>query len=96
MASLLRVFSLFALLLGLVLSTPAKAQDAPPAQWGGTWDTLWRDGGARLNLDQSGALITGTYPLYEGRVEAVAVGRELRGRWIEDGRTGMFVFRAVA
>lgn len=92
MASLLRVFSLFALLLGLVLSTPAKAQDAPPAQWGGTWDTLWRDGGARLNLDQSGALITGTYPLYEGRVEAVAVGRELRGRWIEEDRSGAFVF----
>lgn len=32
------------------------------------------------------------YPLYAGRVEAEAVGRELRGRWIEDGRTGMFVF----
>jgi len=49
-----------------------------------------------LILEQEGATVTGTYPLYAGPVEAKAVGRELRGRWIEDGRTGMFVFRAVA
>lgn len=70
----------------------ARAQEGPPADWSGTWDTLWRDGGARLILEQDGRTVTGSYPLYSGRIEAQAVGRTLRGRWIEDGRSGNFVF----
>ena len=70
----------------------AHAQEGPSADWSGTWDTLWRDGGARLILEQDGRTVTGSYPLYSGRIEAQAVGRTLRGRWIEDGRSGNFVF----
>jgi MscS family membrane protein len=70
----------------------ARAQEGPPADWSGTWDTRWRDGGSRLILQQDGRTVTGSYPLYSGRIEARAVGRTLRGRWIEDGRSGNFVF----
>lgn len=84
--------ALVAWLCTAVLGTAAVAQQDPAADWTGTWETRWRDGGATLILQQDGATITGTYPLYEGRIEATAVGRELRGRWIEPGRTGTFVF----
>lgn len=87
---------LIALLTGCtfiaILIAPAAAQDGIKAEWDGNWDTRWRDGGAQLLLEQTGSIVTGVYPLYSGRVEAVAVGRELRGRWIEEGRTGTFVF----
>ncbi len=70
----------------------ARAQEGPPADWSGTWDTRWHDGGSRLILEQDDGTVTGSYPLYSGRIEAQAVGRTLRGRWIEDGRSGNFVF----
>src|SRR4051812_36874213 len=60
--------------------------------WGGSWDTRWRDGGARLDLVQEGERVTGRYPLYDGRIEATARGRRLDGRWIEGARSGAFVF----
>jgi MscS family membrane protein len=79
-----------AVLLSLFLGTLARAQDT--ADWSGAWDSLWRDGGARLLLEQNGTRVTGVYPLYNGRIEAEAVGRELRGRWIERSASGEFVF----
>lgn len=61
------------------------------ADWSGVWETLWRDGGARMILQQEGTRVAGTYPLYGGRIEAEASGRELRGRWIEESTSGDFV-----
>lgn len=89
---LLKFLALVLLVSGPMIAPSATAQDNPTVQWSGTWDTRWRDGGARLILEQNGTIITGTYPLYSGRVEAQAVGRELRGRWIEEERSGSFVF----
>lgn len=83
--------SVLILIAALLSAMAARAQDTP-ADWSGTWDSRWRDGGARLILEQDGASVTGTYPLYGGRIEAEATGRELRGRWIEAGRSGDFVF----
>ena len=60
--------------------------------WSGYWATTWHDGGARLELDQQGNKVTGTYPLYDGRIEATAHGRRLEGRWLEGDRSGAFVF----
>lgn len=94
-ASAKPVARLLAAFLVLALCWPdaaARAQEGPPADWSGTWDTRWRDGGARLILEQDGRTVTGSYPLYSGRIEAQADGRTLRGRWIEDGRSGNFVF----
>ena len=67
------------------------AQEAV-ADWSGNWDSRWRDGGARLILDQEGARVTGSYPLHGGRIEARARGRTLEGRWIEGDRSGSFLF----
>ncbi|MFC7400388.1 mechanosensitive ion channel family protein [Chelatococcus sp. GCM10030263] len=79
------VFTILMLLLG-----PAYGQAI--ANWSGTWDTKWRDGGAQLILEQNGTQVTGSYPLYNGRVEGTVEGDELKGRWTEDGRSGEFLF----
>jgi MscS family membrane protein len=72
----------------MVLTSTAFA-DGP---WSGYWATTWRDGGARLHLDQQGDKVRGTYPLYGGKIEAIARGRRLEGRWSESDRSGAFVF----
>lgn len=91
-ATITRIIPVMALLLALLLSAPARAQDDGVADWSGPWETRWRGGGAALILEQDGATVTGTYPLYDGQIEARAAGRALRGRWIEPGRSGAFVF----
>jgi len=72
----------------LVINGTANA-DGP---WSGYWATTWRDGGARLLLDQQGDKVTGSYPLYDGRIEAVAKGSHLEGRWSEGAQSGSFIF----
>ncbi len=54
--------------------------DRQTADWTGEWSVRWRDGGARFIVEQSGDMVTGAYPLFEGRIEGRAQGRELRGR----------------
>jgi MscS family membrane protein len=65
---------------------------AADVDWSGSWETKWRDGGARLDLKQSGSVVKGTYPLYDGEVEALASGRELTGKWMAGPRSGSFTF----
>jgi MscS family membrane protein len=85
-ARILHFLSLFALCL--CIPFPAFA-DGP---WSGYWVTTWRDGGARMLLDQQGDRVTGTYPLYGGRVEGIVRDRRLEGRWSEGDQGGSFVF----
>jgi len=59
--------------------------------WSGDWDARWRDGGARLTFTQDGNHVSGIYSLYDGKIEATAIGRELKGRWIQDNTSGEFV-----
>ncbi|WP_181418416.1 mechanosensitive ion channel family protein [Phyllobacterium leguminum] len=56
------------------------------------WNTKWPNGAAPITLQQEGADVTGRYPLYNGRIEARAVGRQLIGRWTEGSRQGDFLF----
>ena len=79
-----------ALVAALFLASVATAQDSDIADWSGQWETTWRDGGGRLILEQDGRTVTGSYPLFDGRVEGVADGRVLSGEWFEDGQTGQF------
>lgn len=81
-----------AVLFLVLCATASMAQDSGTADWSGQWETRWRDGGARLLLDQNGDTVTGLYPLFDGRIEARATGRELRGRWMQEDRSGSFVF----
>jgi len=80
-----RVLLIVAVLLS---SLPAMAADKG---WSGQWDSRWRDGSARITMTQEGNLVTGVYSLYDGRVEGIADGRELLGRWWQDGQTGEFL-----
>ncbi|MGH6881594.1 mechanosensitive ion channel domain-containing protein [Hypericibacter sp.] len=83
---MLRILAMLVVLL--VASSVAHADGS----WSGTWATAWRDGGAILSLEQQGDRVTGTYPLYGGRVEAVAKGQRLDGRWFEGDKSGTFLF----
>jgi MscS family membrane protein len=80
---------LFAVLLALLAALPGWA--AEPS-WTGQWETRWRDGGARMELQQRGNQVTGSYPAYGGKIEGTVQGRELQGRWIEGPRTGQITF----
>ncbi len=75
----------------LLLLLPALAGAEEPS-WSGTWDTRWRDGGARMILEQHGNHVTGSYPAYGGHVEGVTEGRTLTGRWTEGSRSAGLVF----
>jgi len=93
-----RLLLLAALLLALVAagSAPGRAvaADGAPAadDWSGTWSTQWRDGGARISLQQDGDRVTGDYTPQDGRIEARVNGNRLIGRWIEPGARGGFEF----
>jgi small-conductance mechanosensitive channel len=78
------------LLLALLLVSVTTARADGP--WAGTWDTRWRDGGARMELKQDGDHVVGEYPLYGGRIEGTASGDRLNGHWTEGKATGAFVF----
>jgi MscS family membrane protein len=78
-----------AFLIACAAAVPCHAADP---SWAGSWETHWRDGGARLELTQQGGVVTGTYPLYGGQIEAEAKGQTLRGKWIEGPRSGGFLF----
>jgi small-conductance mechanosensitive channel len=71
------------------MGAPAAVADGP---WSGEWDTRWRGGGAHMSLVQVDSDVTGTYPLYDGRIEATAKGKVLDGTWIEGARRGAFHF----
>jgi MscS family membrane protein len=64
-----------------------SAQAAEPS-WTGQWDTRWRDGGARMFLQEREDKVAGEYPAYGGRIEGDVRGRELTGHWIEGPRSG--------
>jgi small-conductance mechanosensitive channel len=45
-----------------------------------------------MDLVQQGDKVTGSYPVYGGRIEGTAHGRILEGRWIEGPRSGGITF----
>ena len=77
-------------LIWLICTLSVAASE--PVDWSGEWDTIWRGGGARLILSQEGNRVTGTYPLYDGEIEARSVGRKLEGSWRSSGGEGTFIF----
>jgi len=73
-----------------MMLTAASAQQE--VDWTGLWATKWRGGGAQVVLKQNGPEVTGTYALYNGRIEAHVDGQQLIGKWFEGTREGEFVF----
>ena len=58
--------------LVLYLATiPAWAAES---SWTGAWDTLWRDGGARMDLQQAGGTVRATMWLHPSTVSGVRGG----------------------
>src|SRR6056297_4065674 len=84
-----QILSLF---LFIFVAAPSLAQDGPPVDWSGTWETHWRDGGARVIIEEDGGTVSGLYPVFGGRIEATATGRVLSGRWVQEDREGDFEF----
>ncbi|MCE2874887.1 MAG: mechanosensitive ion channel family protein [Planctomycetaceae bacterium] len=80
--------SLLLVTCALAITRIAAAQH----EWTGAWQTNWRDGGARMVLKQQGNTVTGTYPLFGGRIEGKVIGSELEGTWFEGDRSGPFEF----
>jgi len=80
---------LTAIFLTLLAALPACA--AEPS-WTGQWATRWRDGGARMELQQQDNRVTGSYPACGGRIEGTVQARELHGHWIEGPRSGEITF----
>lgn len=60
--------------------------------WSGSWDTYWRDGEARMLLQQQGENVLGTYEPGNGRIEGRIDGQVLRGSWFQDGTFGPILF----
>ena len=75
----------------LLLLAVGQAQAAAPT-WTGSWDTRWRDGGARMDLTQDGDHVTGAYPAYGGRIDGRVTDRQLEGTWSEGNRSGGITF----
>lgn len=80
------------LLLTLMLVTLSWAAQAASGDWTGTWDTRWREGGARLELHQHDDRVDGTYAAYNGTVDGVVSGRVLKGQWHQGTKSGGFDF----
>ncbi len=80
--------SLFILLLFLF----PNGLIAETSTWSGTWDTVWRNGGARLVLTQEGDEVTGSYEPYGGKISAQVKGKLLSGEWVQEKSRGEFVF----
>jgi len=78
-----------ATMLFLLSVLSARAEEP---SWTGRWDTQWRDGGARMDLQEAGGKVTSAYPAYGGRIEGAVQGRELHGHWIEGPRSGEVTF----
>jgi len=47
--------------------------------WTGTWETDW----GRMELQQKGNKVNGTYPYDQGRIQGTVSGRNLTGTWSE-------------
>jgi len=69
-----------------------EASRADTTSWTGTWDTRWRESGAKMELTQRGVEVFGNYPVYGGRIQGKVEGRVLRGQWIEGARQGSITF----
>ncbi len=69
---------------------------AAGSDWSGTWDTRWRDGGARLELHQNGDKVEGAYASLNGTVEGTVSGNVLKGRWHQGTLSGGFDFVGAA
>lgn len=59
--------------------TPALAKEP----WSGTWQVTWPEGGAFVQIQQSGDTIHGSYRNGQGEIEASAHGSNIEGRIIQ-------------
>lgn len=89
---LFRAAFLFAVLLLTLLCAVEAVGAADAADWNGTWNTRWRDGGDRLVLKQDGEKVSGSYTIFKGTIDGRVDGRRLTGTWSHDGISGGFLF----
>jgi len=47
--------------------------------WTGTWETNY----GKVELQQTGNTVTGSYMIKQGRIDGIVLGNELSGKWSE-------------
>ncbi len=77
-ATYLRLAAVVTTVAALV-STAIPVVAAPPCTWTGRWETNW----GRMDLQQSGDQVTGTYVRQQGKMLGRAAGNALSGTWTE-------------
>ncbi len=68
-----------ALVAAVVISGYPAAVAGPTCSWTGSWETNW----GRMDLQQSGDNVTGTYARQSGRMTGRVSGNVLTGQWSE-------------
>ncbi|ROS00106.1 small-conductance mechanosensitive channel [Sinobacterium caligoides] len=81
-------FVIATLLLACLISLSAYADNT----WQGRWNTVWRSGGAQLQIEQDGNKVTGYYQPYDGYIRATIKGDQLTGKWSQANASGHFIF----
>lgn len=76
----------FVLIATWLLLMPAMAAEP----WSGDWKLSWPNGGAVLNLSQTGSNVQGAYRNGRGRIEGTAQDLQLDGKIIHDGTIERF------
>lgn len=72
-------------------ATPVAAADCGPADWTGTWSTMWSSGSATMTLAYDGSLlVTGTYEPNSGAVVGQPTGNRMIGAWAQGSSSGQF------
>ena len=64
---------------GIVKTKISDETKTGTCDWTGAWDTDW----GRMELQQNGNKVNGTYPYDQGRIQGTVSGRNLTGTWSE-------------
>lgn len=76
----------------IVLLSIIKPLSGREHRWTGRWDTRWKNGGARIDMVQTGTHVTGKYPAVKGGFEGEVKDGVLTAWWAENKESGSLTF----
>jgi len=72
--------------------TGSAAPSGPPGNFAGQWTATSGGNTYALNVTQTGANVSGTYPQFNGTINGTVNGNALTGNWADLSGNGTFVF----